>query len=579
MAKPRSGAKKATPAAKKVKSTKPGARKSASKRVAKAPSKLVKATRSSAKSAAKKTATRVKKKAAARAKKAARPVKKAAARAKKTARPVKKAAARAKKTARPVKKAAARAKKTARPVKKAAARAKKAARKVAKKAARKVAKKAARKVAKKAARPVKKAAARAKKTAARAKKTARKVAKKAARKVAKKAAIRQAAVVKKAKPTVQAKTASKVKAAAKEKPVAKETPLVKEKPVAKAKKAAPEEAPLPPPPEKPKPRATRLPPLSTPLNKRDMEQLLTAGVGRGVVGEGSLKGRLVVNDGMPYLQVIGRDKRELNFLLQGPDQEVLPAYMDHKVSVSGLIKKSTNYGGTVDVRKFSAKKPEAESPVVAPEEESGKLRYLSPGEVSQVMSPGMAAGMKGFASVRGNLEMTGEEFVLVCSNAGTRQQVSFLLAGSVTEGLRKLLGHTLQVNGVVDKTSGWGGRIEVESVELRPAESRPISREGMEIVHVEGEQPAHIEVKINHGFTVRLQEQPGFSWAIEPTAAKRVGLREANFEPGAEGNAATREFFFTPRNPGTTEVEFFLAKALNPGQVERSFKITVTVKA
>ena len=94
---------------------------------------------------------------------------------------------------------------------------------------------------------------------------------------------------------------------------------------------------------------------------------------------------------------------------------------------------------------------------------------------------------------------------------------------------------------------------------------------------MEGEQPTHIEVKLNHAFTVRLQEQPGFTWAIEPTAAKRVGLREANFEPGSDGTA-TREFFFTPRNPGTSEVEFFLAKAFNPGQVERSFKLTVTVK-
>jgi hypothetical protein len=59
--------------------------------------------------------------------------------------------------------------------------------------------------------------------------------------------------------------------------------------------------------------------------------------------------------------------------------------------------------------------------------------------------------------------------------------------------------------------------------------------------------------------------------------AKRVGLREANFEPGPDGQA-TREFFFVPRNPGATEIEFFLAKAFNPGQVERSFKLNVTVK-
>lgn len=317
--------------------------------------------------------------------------------------------------------------------------------------------------------------------------------------------------------------------------------------------------------------------MAEPLNKRDMEQLLTAGQGRGVMGEGSLKGRLTVIDGLPNLVVVGRDKRELTFILQGPDQEVLPAYLDHKVSVSGLIKKTTNYGGTVDVRKFSAKKPEVEEPTPEPVEPETRLRYLSPGEVSQVVSAGMGAGMKGFAALRGNLEMTGDEFVLVVSNAGTRQQVSFILEGKGAKGLRKFLGHTLSVTGVVDKSSGWGGRIDVENVEPRPSESRLISREGLDSVHVEGEQSASIEVKLNHAFTVRLQEQPGFTWAIEPTAAKRVGLREANFEPGSDG-AATREFFFTPRNPGTSEVEFFLAKAFNPGQVERSFKLTVTVK-
>jgi hypothetical protein len=343
-------------------------------------------------------------------------------------------------------------------------------------------------------------------------------------------------------------------------------------------KEAPVVAPATPFADKPKPRATRLPPPASPLNKRDLEQLLTAGQGRGVMGEGSLKGRLVVNEGMPYLQVIGRDKRELNFLLQGPDQEVLPAYADHKVSVSGLIKKTSNYGGTVDVRKFSAKKPEEEVVPAAPEPEVSKLRFLSPGEVSQVTSAGMGAGMKGFASVRGNLEMTGEQFVLVVSNVGTRHQVSFLLEGEGAKGLHKLLGQTLQVTGVVDKTSGWGGRIGVENVELRPAESRSISRTGMEVVHLEGEQPTSVEVKLNHGLTVRLQEQPGFSWAIEPTVAKRVGLREANFELGDDGVTATREFFFTPRNPGTTEIEFFLARSLNPSQVERSFKISVTVR-
>jgi hypothetical protein len=488
MAKPRSGAKKATPATKKVKSTKPGVLKSASKSVAKAAAKLVTKATGSAK-AEKKTP--------------------------------------AEKTVKP------------------------AAKKTAEKAAAKV-----KEVATKAVAKVKEVAAKAKEAAPKAKEA----------------------------PAPKGKEAAAPKAKETPAPKGKEAaaPKAKEIPAPKGKEAGPKgkeraEAVTAPQAEKPRPRATKLPPLAEPLNKRDLEQLLTAGTGRGVVGEGSLKGRLTVIDGLPGLVVVGRDKRELTFILQGPDQEVLPAYLDHKVSVSGLIKKTTNYGGTVDVRKFSAKKPEVEEPTPEPVENEPRLRYLSPGEVSQVISAGMGAGMKGFASLRGNLEMTGDEFVLVVSNAGTRQQVSYILEGKGAKGLRKHLGQTLAVTGVVDKSSGWGGRIDVENVEPRPSEARLTSREGLESVNVEGEQPASIEVKLNHAFTVRLQEQPGFTWAIEPTAAKRLGLREANFEPGPEGTA-TRELFFTPRNPGASEVEFFLAKAFNPGQVERSFKLTVTVK-
>ncbi|MFB1478960.1 protease inhibitor I42 family protein [Corallococcus sp. RDP092CA] len=347
----------------------------------------------------------------------------------------------------------------------------------------------------------------------------------------------------------------------------------------KAGAKAPPTVPAAPPVEKPRPRATKLPPVGEPLTKREMEQLLTAGEGRGVTGEGSLKGRLVLSGELPHLVVVGRDKRELTFLLQGPDQEVLPAYVDHKVSVSGLIKKTTNHSGVVDVRKYSAKKPEVEEVSPTPADTEPKLRYLSPGEVSMAVAAGMGAGIKGFASIRGNLEMMGEDFVLVVSNGGTRQQVSFAIEGkAASKGLRKHVGQTLQVTGVVDKTSGWGGRINAETVEPRPSEARSVSRDEMELVHVEGEVPASVEVKLNHGLTVRLQEQPGATWAIEPTLAKRVGLREANFEPGAAGGPATREFFFTPRNPGNFEVEFFLAKAFTPGVVERSFKINVTVK-
>ncbi|ADO72442.1 protease inhibitor I42 family protein [Stigmatella aurantiaca] len=376
------------------------------------------------------------------------------------------------------------------------------------------------------------------------------------------------------KPPAKAKTASAKTAAAKNPAEAPPKDKVKASSSKGGKAAA---APPPPAQERPRPRATKLPPVGEPLTKRETEQLLTAGEGRGVMGEGSLKGRLVVSDGMPHLVVVGRDKRELTFLLQGPDQEVLPAYVEHKVSVSGLIRKLTNYGGTVDVRKYSAKKLEAEIPVVAPVETEAKLRYLSPGEVSMVTSAGMGSGIKGFASLRGNLEMTGEDFVLVLSNGGTRQQVSFLLEGKNAKGMRRHVGQLLVVTGVVEKASGWGGKVIVENFEPRPAEAR-VSREDMEIVHVEGEVPTSVDVKLNHGLTVRLQEQPGYTWAIEPTLAKRVGLREARYEPGSDETGATREFFFTPRNPGVSEVEFFLAKALTPGVVERSFKINVTVK-
>jgi hypothetical protein len=309
-----------------------------------------------------------------------------------------------------------------------------------------------------------------------------------------------------------------------------------------------------------------------------MEQLLTVGLGRGVLGEGSLKGRLIVHANFPYLEVIGRDKRELYFLLQGPDQEVLPAYVDHKVSVSGFIRRTNNYGGIVDVRKYSAKKPEAEVevvPVAAPE---NKLKYLSPGEVEQVSSAGMGAGMKGYASLRGTLEMTGDDFFLVVSNAGTRQQVSFTLEGKGAKGLRKHVGQLLHVTGVVEKASGWGGRIQCESCEPRLNEFRSLSRDNMEVVELEGSgQGGKTEVKLNTGLSVRLPERAGYTWAIEPTSAKRVGLRESNFELKS-GGGATREFFFTPRNPGDHEVEFFLAKAFNPAQVSKTYKLALHVK-
>jgi len=350
--------------------------------------------------------------------------------------------------------------------------------------------------------------------------------------------------------------------------------------VAKAKPAPVRGLPAAPPvrlPERQRPRATKLPPVGEALTRREMEQILTAAAGRGVTGEGSLKGRLVVKDGLPFLHVVGRDKRELVFLLQGPDQEVLPAYVDHKVSVTGLIKKTHNYGGTVDVRKYSAKKPEAEG--VEPAPAPLKLSYLSPGELEQVSNPGMGAGMRGFATLRGALEMTGDAYVLVVSNGGTRQQVSFLLEGRLGKSLRRSIGHQVQVSGVMDKTSGWGGRVAVEVVELRPHELRSVSRDNLDVLEVDGNHVnSPLEVRMNSGLSVTLPERSGHMWAIEPTTAKRVGLREAIFHP-AQSGPGVREFFFTPRNPGVFDVDFFLAKAFAPAQVHKTVRVTVSVKA
>ncbi len=334
-------------------------------------------------------------------------------------------------------------------------------------------------------------------------------------------------------------------------------------------------------PDKQIPRATKLPQESEPLTKREMEQVLTVGT-RGVGGEGGLKGRLVVYQSLPYLEVIGRDKRELWFLLQGPDQEVLPAYADHKVSVSGLIKRFHPYGGSVDVRKYSARKPDEvaiEEPEV-PVDDSSKLRLLSPGEVETISNPGMSVGVKGVATLRGKLEMSGEEFFLVVSNAGTRQQVAFTLEGKGTKGLKKYVGEVAVATGVVEKQTGWGGRIEAEVCEPRAPEFPPVSRDAIEVVELEVAgstgSPKDLTVKVNHGLVVKLVEKQGHTWAIEPQTAKRVSLREVNLHTSTTGS--TREFFFTPRNPGVHEVDFYLGKVHNPMQVARTFKVILNVK-
>lgn len=401
----------------------------------------------------------------------------------------------------------------------------------------------------------------------------------------------------KAAKVVKAKPAPKPAKAAKPEPVAKKAasaPVKAEpaKPEPKGRgKAARPSAPVPPPslsaptrradgwagpmPDKPMPRATKLPSEIEPLTKREMEQVLTVGA-RGVFGEGSLKGRMIVYQGFPYLEVIGRDKRELWFLLQGPDQEVLPAYVDHRVSVSGLIKKHHNYGGAVDVRKYSAKKVESDAPAPEPVSEEIKLRLFSPGEIETISQPGMAVGQRGYATLRGRLEMSGDEFYLVVTNHGTRQQVAFTIQGKAQKGLKKYVGEIMVSTGVIEKTTGWGGTIQAEVCEPRAPEFPPVARDSLEITTVEGASsaPKNATVKVNHGLTVRLGEKQGYVWSVEPATAKRMSLREVNLEP----NGPVREFFFTPRNPGVMDVDFFLAKTHNPMQVSKQFRVTVDVK-
>ncbi|MBE2251547.1 MAG: transcriptional regulator [Myxococcus sp.] len=327
-------------------------------------------------------------------------------------------------------------------------------------------------------------------------------------------------------------------------------------------------------PDKPLPRATKLPSELEALTKREMEQVYTVGA-RGVFGEGPLKGRLIVYQGFPYLEVIGRDKRELWFLLQGPDQEVLPAYVDHRVSVSGLIKKNHNYGGTVDVRKYSAKKVESDAPAPVAEPEV-KLRLFSPGEIETISQPGMSVGQRGYATLRGRLEMSGDQFYLVVTNHGTRQQVAFTIEGKAQKGLKKYVGEIMVATGVIEKATGWGGTIAAEVCEPRAPEYPPVSRDLIEISTIEGasSNPKHATVKVNNGLVVRLPEKQGHVWSIEPAIAKRLSLREVNLEP----QGPVREFFFTPRNPGVLDIDFFLAKTHNPMQVSKQFRLTVDVK-
>jgi hypothetical protein len=121
--------------------------------------------------------------------------------------------------------------------------------------------------------------------------------------------------------------------------------------------------------------------------------------------------------------------------------------------------------------------------------------------------------------------------------------------------------------------------MEVENAEPRAPDYPPVSREMLEVVEIEASGTGaakEVEVKLNHGLSVKLTEKQGYVWSIEPQMAKRASLRECNVHGGS--GPMVREFFFTPRNPGVLEVEFFLGKLHNPTQVARTFKVVVNVK-
>jgi hypothetical protein len=186
---------------------------------------------------------------------------------------------------------------------------------------------------------------------------------------------------------------------------------------------------------------------------------------------------------------------------------------------------------------------------------------------------------RGFASqLRGRLEQNGEEFYLVVSNPGTRQQVGFTLDGPALKGAKRFVGEIVVATGVVEKRTAWGGRIESEICEARAPDYPPVSRDAIEVVAVDATGPgSEVEVLLNNGLAVRLAEKMGHVWAIEPQTAKRVSLREVCVLTSA--GAPVREFFFTPRNPGLHEVDFFLGKVHNPMQVMRTYKLLVSVKS
>ena len=193
----------------------------------------------------------------------------------------------------------------------------------------------------------------------------------------------------------------------------------------------------------------------------------------------------------------------------------------------------------------------------------------------------MGAGMRGFANIRGALEMSGDDFILVVSNAGTRQQVTFRLGGKMPRAFRRHMGQPVHGHRGGPQGIGLGrhgrGRVGGASSRRMPG---AVLRETLEMIEVDGvpDDGVPLEVRINQGLAVRIAERAGYTWAVEPTVAKRVGLREANFQPSSSG-PGTREFFFTPRNPGQYDVDFFLAKVFAPAQVSKTVRLTLSVRA
>ena len=320
------------------------------------------------------------------------------------------------------------------------------------------------------------------------------------------------------------------------------------------------------------------PRVGEPLTKREMEQLLTAGEGRGVVGEGSLKGRLVVKDGCRTCMVVGRDKRELIFLLQGPDQEVSRRTWTTRSPSAGSSGRRTNYGGTVDVRKYSAKKPEAEAPPPR-RRRGGEAALPVPGRGrAGDRNAGMGAGMQG---LRLAARQPGDDRRGLLPRRLQRRHPAAGLLPPRGQGRQG----AAQVRGPAAARHRRGG--EVLRLGRQASRWRTSSRGPPSAARISRER---------HGDRPRGGRGGPRRWRSGSTTASPCGCRSSRATPGpssppppsawacarrtsspASERPGTREFFFTPRNPGPRG-GVLPRQGLHSGQVERSFKLTVTVK-